>query len=141
MANLEKAQIRPVARQLRYFSEDFKKKKVQEVDQRITTVAEICRVYQVSNAAVYKWIYKYSLMKKKGVKMVVEADSDTTRIKALQDHIAQLEQMLGARQFEIDFMKKQMEIISEQYGVDFKKKAFGKPSSGSGSSGKNTATP
>ncbi|HYK44557.1 MAG TPA: transposase, partial [Parafilimonas sp.] len=114
-------------RRSRYFSEDLKRKKVEELDKKLTTVSEICREYEVSHTAVYNWIYKYSLMKKKGVKMVVEAESDTAKIKALRQHISELEQLLGQKQFEIDFLKKQMEIASDQYGIDLKKKRFGKP--------------
>ena len=129
-----------VVRVSRYFSEDFKKKKVAEVERKLTTVAEICRQYEVSSPAVYKWIFKYSLMKKKGIKMVVESQSDTAKIKALKQHVCELEQLLGQKQFEIDFLKKQMEIASEQYGVDLKKKRFGKRSPGSGNTEKNTVT-
>jgi transposase-like protein len=129
-----------VVRSTRYFSEDFKRKKVEEIDKRITTISDICKEYDVSNTAVYRWVYKYSLMRKKGVKMVVEAQSDTAKIKALKEHIKELEQLLGQKQFEVDFMKKQMEIASEDYGVDFKKKPSGPASSGSGKTGQNTNT-
>jgi transposase len=124
----------------RYFSEEFRRKKVEELDKKLTTVSELSKEYGVSRANVYKWIYKYSLMRKKGVKMVVEAESDTAKIKALKDHIKELEQLLGQKQFEVDFMKKQMDIASEDYGVDFKKKASGKPSSGFGNTEQNTNT-
>lgn len=124
----------------RYFSEAFKRKKVEELDKKLITVGELCRVYEVSAPAVYKWIYKYSVMRKKGVKLVVESESDTAKIKALQQHICELEQLLGQKQFEVDFMKKQMGIISEKYGVDFKKKVSGPPSPGSGLTGENTPT-
>lgn len=127
-------------RNTRYFSEEFKRKKVKELDKRITSIADICKEYEVSNTAVYKWVYKYSLMRKKGVKMVVEPQSDTARIKALKQHISELEQLLGKKQFEIDFIKKQMEIASEDYGVDFKKKPSGQASSGSGNTGESTTT-
>jgi transposase len=129
-----------VVRNTRYFSEEFKRKKVKELDKRITSIADICKEYDVSNTAVYKWVYKYSLMRKKGVKMVVEPESDTARIKALKQHISELEQLLGKKQFEIDFIKKQMEIASEDYGVDFKKKPSGQASSGSGNTGESTTT-
>ena len=129
-----------VVRSTRYFSEDFKRKKVEEIDKRITSISDICKEYEVSNTAVYRWVYKYSLMRKKGVKMVVEAESDTAKIKALKEHIKELEQLLGQKQFEVEFITKQMEIASEQYGVDFKKKASGQPSSGSGKTGQNTNT-
>ena len=129
-----------VVRSTRYFSEDFKRKKVEEIDKRITTISDICKEYDVSNTAVYRWVYKYSLMRKKGVKMVVEAQSDTAKIKALKEHIKELEQLLGQKQFEVDFLKKQMEIASEDYGVDFKKKPSGPASSGSGNTEESTNT-
>jgi transposase len=140
MARTEQIAEQVLLRQNRYFSESFRKKKVEELDKKLTTVSEICKIYNVSNAAVYKWIYKYSLMRKKSVKMVVESLSDTARIKALQDHIAQLEQLLGQKQFEIDFLNRQIDIASEQYGVDLKKKHSGQHSGGSGSTGNNTNT-
>jgi len=133
MATLDQTRQKGFIRPYRYFSIDFKKKKVEELDKRITTISEICKEYQVSNKAVYKWIYKYSLMKSKGVKMVVEAESDTAKIKALKQHIAQLEQLLGQKEFELEFVQKQMQIASEQYGIDLKKKLSGKQSSGTGS--------
>jgi transposase len=140
MAKLEDLKgTRATSRFHRYFSEDFKRKKVNELDKKITTIRDICREYEVSSTSVYKWIYKYSLMRKKGVKTVVEADSDTARIKALKDHIAALEQLLGKKQFEIAFLTKQLDITSELYGTDVKKKLSGKHSSGSGKT--DTSTP
>ena len=129
-----------VAKVSRYFSEEFKRKKVGELERKLTSVTEICRQYEVSPPAVYKWIYKYSLMKKKGIKMVVETDSDTAKIKALKEHINELEQLLGQKEFEIDFLKKQMQIASDRYGVDLKKKLSGKRSPGSGNTEQNTPT-
>ena len=140
MARIEQLKTNISTRNNRYFSEDFRKKKVSELDKKLTTVSEICKQYEVSHTAVYKWIYKYSLMRKKGIKMVVEAQSDTGKIKALRQHITELEQLLGQKQFEIDFLKKQFEIASDQYGIDLKKKLSGRPSAGFGNIEKNTAT-
>ncbi|MBA2500635.1 MAG: transposase [Chitinophagaceae bacterium] len=141
MATIEQLKTnRKVLRPYRYFSEDFKKKKVAELDKKQITVTEICKEYEVSYTAVYKWIYKYSVMRKKGIKMVVEAESDTAKIKSLKDHITRLEQLLGQKQFQIDFLEKQMEIASDQYGIELKKKLSGKPSAGSGNTDKNTPT-
>jgi transposase-like protein len=140
MANQGQLKVKVQVRKSRYFSEDFKRKKVTELAKRQTRLCDICREYEVSATAVYKWINKYSLMKKKGVKMVVEAESDTARIKALREHIAELEQLLGKKQFEIDFLQKQMELAGDQYGIDLKKKLSGPPSSGSGKTGNNIPT-
>lgn len=140
MAKKDQLLSKPDFRQNRYFSEAFRKKKVEELDKKLTTVSEICKTYDVSSPAVYKWIYKYSLMRKKAVKLVVEPLSDTVRIKALEQHISQLEQLLGQKQFEIDFLQKQIDIASNQYGVDLKKKHSGQHSGGSGSTGNNINT-
>ena len=140
MAKLEQLSQKAPPRITRYFSEDFKKKKVSELDQRITTIAEICREYTVSAKAVYKWIYKYSLMRKKSIKMVVEAESDTAKIQALKQHISELEQLLGQKQFEVEFLEKQIQLASQQFGIDLKKKPSGKLSPGSVNIGDNTAT-
>jgi len=140
MARPEQLKLNSAARRSRYFSEEFKKKKVEELDRRIITISEVCKGYQVSATAVYNWIYKYSLMRKKGVKMVIEAQSDTLKIEALKQHISQLEQLLGQKQFEIDFLEKQMGIASEEYGIDLKKKLSGKQSFGFGKTGDNIVT-
>lgn len=141
MATLEQLESKgKVMRPYRYFSQDFKKKKVAELDKKQITVTEICKEYDVSYNAVYKWIYKYSVMRKKGIKMVIEAESDTAKIKSLRDHITQLEQLLGQKQFQIDFLEKQIEIASDRYGIELKKKLSGKPCAGSGNTEKDTAT-
>jgi transposase-like protein len=139
MARPDQIPSRPFARETRYFSQEFKKKKVAELDKKVTTIAEICKAYEVSSTAVYKWIYKYSLMKKKGVKMLVESESDTVRINRLKQHINELEQLVGQKQFEIDFLQKQMEIASDQYNIDFKKKPSGGSSFGTGSTDQHTS--
>lgn len=122
----------------RYFDEDFKRKKVSEIERNLSTIAEICREYEVSSAAVYKWIYKYSRMRKKGVKQVVEAKSDSRKILALKDQIKELERIIGEKQIKLDFQEKMIDIAEKQYGVDIKKKSSGKRSSGTGSSEKPT---
>ncbi len=127
-------------RHSRYFSEDFRRKKVNELDKRLTSIPDVCKEYEINRSTVYKWIYKYSLMRKKGLKMVVEAESDTAKIKALRQRVADLEQLLGQTQFELAFITKQTQIASEKFGIDIKKKLSGKRSSGSGKSGSDTPT-
>ncbi|MEG5147047.1 transposase, partial [Microcoleus sp. AT8-B6] len=125
MAKLEQLSSINEPRVKRYFSDEFKRRKVDELERRLISIAEICKQYEVSATAVYKWIYKYSLMRKKSVKMVVEAESDTAKIKALQQQIKDLEQMLGKKQFEIEFMTKQIEIARDEFDFDLKKKLSG----------------
>jgi transposase-like protein len=124
--------------QNRYFSDEFKKKKVREFENNLTSVADICRTYSVSRTSVYKWIYKYSIMAKKQVKQVVEAKSDTKKIKALKDRIKELERVVGQKQLLLEFKDKMIEIAESTYGISIKKKVSSKLSSGTTSTGKST---
>jgi transposase len=124
----------------RRFSEDFKKSKVKELERNLVSISDICKTYTVSRAAVYKWIYKYSIMAKKNVRQVVEAKSDTQKIRMLEERIKELERLVGQKQILLEFKDKMIEIAESTYGVDIKKKVGSKLSSGSTSTKKNTDT-
>lgn len=125
-------------RRNRYFSEDFKRKKVSEIDRNLVGIAEVCRTYQVSTTSVYRWIYKFSRMRKKEVKQVIEAKSDTKKIEDLRAQINELERIVGEKQIKLDFQEKMIELAEREYRVDIKKKFSGRQSSGTGSTGKYT---
>ena len=125
-------------RQQRYFSEDFRKKKVSEIERNLSSVGEISRLYQVSRSAIYRWIHRYSHMKKKKERLVLESLSDTRKILALKEKIRELEQVVGRKQIQIDFLEKLIEIAGEELGVDIKKKVSKPASGGSGRTGKST---
>ena len=127
-------------RQNRHFDEEFKRRKVSEIERGITKVSEIRREYQVSSSAVYAWIYKYSRMRKKQERMVVEAMSDTRKITALKEKVKELEQIVGQKQIQIDFFGKMIEIAEEKYGIEIKKKHSMRRSAGTGRVGKSTPT-
>ncbi|MEG9326995.1 transposase [Salinimicrobium catena] len=122
----------------RYFSDSFKRKKVREIERNLTTVSEVSKEYEVSTTAIYKWLDKYSRNRKRGVKQVVELMSDTRKIQDLKAKIRELEQLVGQKQFEIEFKNKMIDIAEEMYDIDIKKKLGSKPLPGSGSTGKST---
>jgi len=138
MVNLKK--VNRQIRQTRYFTEEFRKAKVKEIEQNLTTVIEISRQYNVSKSAVYKWMYKYSFYLKKGIIQVIEPKSETLKTKRLKERVAELERIVGQKQLAIDFHDKLIEIASDEFGLDIKKKYSGKLSDGSGITKKNTHT-
>lgn len=117
-------------RRNRYFSSDFKKKRVEEIEKNLVTVSDICKTHKVSRTSVYRWLYKYSDMAKKQVKQLVEAKSDTKKIQLLQDKIKELERIVGQKQILIEFQEKMIEIAESTYKIDIKKKSSSKHSSG-----------
>jgi transposase len=122
----------------RVFSEDFKKNKIRELEKNLSSVSDICNTYSVSRTLVYRWIYKYSAMAKKQVKQVVEAKSDTQKIKVLEERIKELERIVGQKQLLLEFKDKMIEIAEATYNVDIKKKVGSKLSSGTILTGKRT---
>lgn len=119
-------------RRVRYFNETFKRLKVSEIDRNILSIAELCREYQVSRAAVYKWIYKYSAMRKREIKQVIEPESETRKVLLLTQEVRELQRIIGEKQLKMDFLEKIIELTEEEYGFDIKKKFTDKDSYGIG---------
>lgn len=126
------------SRILRNFSESFKKEKVREIERNLITVRQISREYEVSRTSVYKWLYKYSAFRKKGVRQIIEPMSDAKKIEDLKAKIKELERLVGQKQIQLEFKEKMIELAEEMYRIDIKKKFGTKPSSGSGSTESST---
>lgn len=109
-------------RQYRYFSEEFKRKKVSEIERAVTGVSEVSREYQVSRTAIYAWIRQYSRLRKKQERIVLESLSDTRKLTALKEKVKELERIVGQKQIQIDVFDKMIEMAEEEYGIDIKKK-------------------
>ena len=119
-------------RRRRSFSENFKKEKVRELESGVTQIVDLCRQYEVSDTAVYKWLKLYSSKGEVKEKMIVESLSDTQELLRLKKQVADLERMIGQKQILIDFKDKMIELAEEHYRVDIKKKFSTKPSDSSG---------
>lgn len=123
---------------VRHFSESFKQEKVREIERNLTTVMEVSKVYGVTRAAVYKWLYKYSVHRKKQIRQIIELMSDTRKIQELEQKVKELERLVGQKQILLEFREKQIEIAEEMYKIDIKKKLGTYPSNVLGPTGKST---
>lgn len=115
----------------RIYSEDFKLKVVKFYESGKHTVYELEKIYDISNPTIYKWIYKYSTYNKKSIKVVEFKDSQMDKIKQLEKRIAELEQALGRKQMNIDYLEKIIELAKEHYDIDIKKNSNTPQSGGS----------
>ena len=138
MARLEEEKMSSSERLRRRFSDNFKIKKVREIELKQTKVSEVCKQYQVTSVSVYKWIEKFGMNKKKEDRLIVESESDTKQLLLLKKKVAELEQIIGQKQVMLDFKDKMIEIAEENYGIDIKKKCSTQPSNTSGSTEENT---
>ena len=121
MAKPDAFKIKPTERQNRIFSESFRKAKVREIERNLTTVTMVSREYEVNRTAVYKWLWKYSSLRAKQIRQIVEPMSDTHKIAELRKKIKELEQLVGQKQIQIEFKEKMIELAEQMYGVDIKK--------------------
>ena len=90
MAKTEAFRIKPTKRQTRVFSESFRKSKVREIERNLTTVTMVSREFEVSTTAVYKWLYKYSTLRARQLRQIVEPMSDAHKIEELRKKIKEL---------------------------------------------------
>jgi Transposase. len=109
-------------KEIRHFSEDFKREKVKEIENRKITVLQLSRIYEVSQTAIYKWIRKYSKFIEKRERVVIEKESESKRTYELQKKIADLERLIGQKEVEIAYLSKVVEHGDELLGGDLKKK-------------------
>lgn len=105
----------------RYFSEDFKKQKVQEITSKKITIREVSIIYDVAVQSVYKWLYKYSPENQKQTKVVLEMESEAQKTLFYRDRVADLERLIGQKQIQIEFLEKLIELASEEFQTDVKK--------------------
>lgn len=125
-------------RQNRYFCESFKRQKVVELERNLITIPELIQEYQVSRTSIYKWIYKYSAMRKREHRQVVEAKSETRKVLLLKDEVRELQRSIGEKQLKLDFLEKLIELAETEYGIDIKKKYSTGRYGGTGSTETNT---
>lgn len=123
----------------RTFSETFKKSKVKDLIEKRLKVRDICELYDVSRTSVYKWIYLYSNTVK-GVKTVVQMDSEEHKTKVLLKRLAEYERIIGQKQMTIDLLEKGYELASKKFGYDLKKKYVSKHWNGSETTQQNMIT-
>lgn len=112
-------------RRIRRFSENFRKEKVRELELGIVSLRDLGQQYQVSDRSVRRWMAKFSSMKEKKERLIVESQSDTVQLLELKKKVAELERVVGQKQLLIDFQLKMIELAEEEYRVDIKKKFSG----------------
>ena len=118
-------------RDFRRFSEDFKLKIVKEYELGKNSVPGLSKIYDIACTQIYDWIYKYSTYNKKSIQVVEMKDSQLQKIKDLEARIKSLEQAVGQKQMNIDYLEKMIELAEEELKIDIKKNSNTPQSGGS----------
>lgn len=115
---------------IRTFSSELKVKLVKDIMEKRFTVKQISDYYGVTQAAIYKWLNKFSPEYTKSVQIVVQMESEAEKTKALMQRVAELERALGRKTLEVMYLEKIMELAKDA-GIDVKKNFEQKGLSGS----------
>lgn len=105
----------------RLYSEEFKRKLVEDYEKGVMSVPQMEKYYGISNRSLYKWIYKFSSYNKKNICIVELKDSQTLRLKELEEKVKELERTVGQKQIMIDYLEKMIELAKQNYSIDIKK--------------------
>lgn len=128
-------------RSIRYFSDDFKKQKVNEIVTKKITIREVSAIYDISPKVIYDWLHKYSPVHQKGTKIVVEMESEAQKTLFYKERVADLERLIGQKQIEVEFLSKLIDIATEELQIDIKKNFTTRLLNGSGNTIKNPDLP
>ena len=115
-------------RDRRYFSESARRSIVEEIENGLSK-AEASRRYHVSQTSIYGWLMKYSKYYEKRLKTVVEHESDSVRLKAVEAELKEVYERLGRERAKSMFFEELVVIAEESLGVDLKKSLDTKSSS------------
>ena len=63
----------------RYFSEAFKREKVQDLVEKRISIANFCKLYGVSRTTAYNWLYAYSNLEQGTRKVIVAMAEPNSR--------------------------------------------------------------
>lgn len=115
----------------RKFTEDFKRKLVKEFEQGTMSVYQMSKLYSIATTQIYDWIYKFSIFNEKGSRIVEMKDSQTIKLKELEQRVKELEQNVGQKQIKIEFLEKMIDLAKQEFNIDIKKNFATPQSNGS----------
>lgn len=120
----------------RAFSEEFKRSIVKEFESGRFSVKQLSRLHKIAYQTVYRWIYKYSTVNEKGVRIVEKSQSSSQKVKDQEKRIAELERALGQKQMKVDYLEKMIELAKDELDIDIKKNSDTSQLGGSGNTEK-----
>ena len=104
------------------YSESFKIKVVDEIEKGDLTQAGACRLYDLSDSSVSRWLARYGMNELVGKKVVIMTNREIRESDLLQKENKQLRRALEDSQFSNEVLEKYIQYIAEQNGIDLKKK-------------------
>lgn len=107
----------------RKFSKEFKLEMVALYEQGDYSVLQLSKLYGISRKSIYDWIYKFSVLNERGIRIVEMKDSNIKKLDNLFKKVKELERIVGQKQIKIDFLEKVIDVADKELKIDIKKKS------------------
>lgn len=116
-------------RQTIRYSSAFKLKVIGEIEKGVLSVEQARRVYGIGGGStIQKWLRAYGKSHMLSQVIRVQMKNELDQLKVLEARNRELEHALSNAQLELLRLRSTMEIMEEDYGIDFKKKSVIKAS-------------
>ncbi|MGB0879220.1 MAG: transposase [Polaribacter sp.] len=116
----------------RVYSKEFKLEMVKDFESGRFSVLQLEKLHGVNNVSIYRWIHKFSTFNEKGTRIVEMKQSSDTKLKEFAQKVKDLEQIVGKKQIQIDYLEKMIAIAKEDFNIDLKKNSNTPQSTGLG---------
>lgn len=113
----------------RRYSEDVKRSLVRDFESGRYSILELSLLHGIHKNNLYRWVYKFSTFNQRGYRVVESNESTMSKVRHLEQRIRELEQLVGQKQIQIDYLEKMIEVAKGELQIDIKKN-FGTPHSG-----------
>jgi transposase-like protein len=120
-----------VIQKKRVYSQEYQRELVRLFEGGKFSVVQLSKLYGVRFSVIYRWIYKYSQFNEPGYRVVEMKESSTSKLKAMEQRIKELEKIVGQKQIKIDFLEEMISVAKQELKIDIKKKFSTPPSAGS----------
>lgn len=106
----------------RRYSDEFKKNRVKDFEKGTFSVGQMSRLYKIRKNVLYTWIHKYSSIDQTQAVIMEVPNSQTEKVKQLEEKLLYLERSLGRKQLELDYHKEFLKALAAN-GIDIEKKS------------------
>ena len=84
-------------RKLRIYLEDFKRSVVKLFESGELSILQLEKLYGISNASIYNWVYKFSIFNEKGSRIIEMTESSQSKLAQLSKKVKELEQIVDQK--------------------------------------------
>ena len=108
-------------RRNRRFSEEFRRKQVSLIENKLTTMKEVSIKYEVKQESVKGWLKKFGIMNYSN-HILISSPEEVNRIRDQDKEIKAIKQIVAEVHIRNVYLESVLSVIKKEYGSDWEKK-------------------